>query len=100
MNKDNYITSTFGIKIQNLNQAKCGRYEIQKMYGITCRAWRHDASNSSDGLPVVQYCCFKAMTLVGIEPKQGLNRFEFFAWASLVNQTSLADIVHYEMTPF
>lgn len=29
MNKDNYITSTFGIKIQNLNQAKCGSYEIQ-----------------------------------------------------------------------
>ena len=36
------------------------------MYGITCRAWHHDASNSSDGPPV----------LLGIEDDPGVNMNE------------------------
>ena len=29
------------------------------MYGITCRAWHHDASNSSNGPPVILPFCFR-----------------------------------------
>ena len=43
----------------HLNQAKCGYYEMQQMYGITCRAWHHDASNSSNGPPVILPFCFR-----------------------------------------
>ena len=39
----------WSISTYHLNQAECGRYKW-----ITRRAWHHDASNSSDGLPVVQ----------------------------------------------
>ena len=46
------ILFLWGISTDHLNQAESLRYEMQWMYGITCRAWHRDASNSSDGAPV------------------------------------------------
>ena len=46
------------ISTNKLNQAKCGHYKIQQMYGIMCHVWHHVASNSLDGLPVLGQAAF------------------------------------------
>ena len=49
------MQNLWSIFTDHLNEAECGHY----MYGITCRAWHHDASNILNGRPVAALLKFQ-----------------------------------------
>ena len=52
---DQKVQNLWSIFTDHLNEVECGHY----MYGITCHAWHHDASNILDGRPVAALLKFQ-----------------------------------------